>query len=229
MRWRASASRTVKCSAFPNTAASSTSGWCSSASSAGPSGSHLTSSRAPLRRWLLELSGAADRDDPAAIDQRELITVFRLIHVVSRDEDGDAARGHDHESNPRTVRREIGSTPEVGSSRKRIAGRCSTAQPSARRCFHPPASVPVRSRSWPARPAICNRGADALIDDVARHAIKSAEEAQVLDHLKIVIERELLRHVTDMLPYRLGIRRDIVSGDAERSRRWAAAGRTEFE
>ena len=50
-------------------------------------------------------------------------------------------------------RREIGSVPPVGSSRKTIAGRCSMAQPSASRCFQPPESSRVRIFSRPSRPA----------------------------------------------------------------------------
>src|SRR2546427_8285238 len=41
------------------------------------------------------------------------------------------------------LRRAAGSTPAVGSSRKSTSGRCSSAQPSASRCFHPPESCPA--------------------------------------------------------------------------------------
>src|ERR1035438_4279964 len=46
-------------------------------------------------------------------------------------------------------RRVMGSTPEVGSSRKITGGLWRTAQPSARRCFHPPGRVPVIRFSCP--------------------------------------------------------------------------------
>ena len=51
------------------------------------------------------------------------------------------------------IRREIGSTPLVGSSRNRIGGSCRMAQPSASRCWSAPESVPVSRPSSPAKPA----------------------------------------------------------------------------
>src|SRR5215510_16500692 len=41
-------------------------------------------------------------------------------------------------------RRETASTPVVGSSRKRISGRCTSAQQRASFCFIPPESAPAR-------------------------------------------------------------------------------------
>ena len=46
--------------------------------------------------------------------------------------------------------RDTASTPVVGSSRKRISGRCTRAQQSASFCFMPPESAPAR------RPANCS-------------------------------------------------------------------------
>ena len=77
-------------------------------------------------------------------------------------------------------RREAGSTPEVGSSRNRIGGRCSTAQPSARRCCQPPASVATSACLAAAEAGHVDRKAHALGELVARHAIDAAEEAQIL-------------------------------------------------
>ena len=59
---------------------------------------------------------------------------------MRRDQDGDAVGGEVWIRSQKR-RREIGSTPEVGSSRNRIGGLCRMAQPSARRCFQPPASA----------------------------------------------------------------------------------------
>ena len=41
------------------------------------------------------------------------------------------------------ARRAMGSTPEVGSSRKSTRGSCMIAAPKATRCFHPPGRLPV--------------------------------------------------------------------------------------
>src|SRR6266508_3266098 len=46
------------------------------------------------------------------------------------------------------ARRAMGSTPEVGSSRKRTRGSCIIAAPKATRCFQPPGRLPV---IWPPR------------------------------------------------------------------------------
>src|SRR5713226_8037659 len=52
------------------------------------------------------------------------------------------------------LRREIGSTPPVGSSRNKIDGRWSSAHPSANLCFHPIGKTPVISACLSRRPAI---------------------------------------------------------------------------
>ena len=81
----------------------------------------MTKQESTPAQMSLELTGTAERDDPAAIDQRELITVFRLVHVMSRDDHGDAARGEIMNQIPkRSARRDL--RPEVGSSKKKDRG-----------------------------------------------------------------------------------------------------------
>ena len=77
-------------------------------------------------------------------------------------------------------RRDAGSTPEVGSSRNRIGGRCRTAQPSASRCCQPPASVATRCLLAPGKAGHVDREAHPLGQLGARHPIDAAEEAQIL-------------------------------------------------
>ena len=97
-------------------------------------------------------------------------------------------------------RRDSGSTPEVGSSRNRIGGRCSTAQPSARRCFQPPARVADQRVLAAVSPAMSDREARCARRASRRwHAVDAAEEAQVLGHRQVAVEREFLRHVADAL------------------------------
>ena len=52
---------------------------------------------------------------------------------------------------------------------------------------------------------------------VAPDAIDAAEEAQVLDHREVVVERELLRHVADVLAHPLGLARDVEARDGRSS------------
>ncbi len=69
-----------------------------------------------------QLARAAHGDQPSGIDERDAIAVFRLIHVVGRDEDRDAFGRQVVDQVPEAAAR-LGSTPDVGSSRKSTGGR----------------------------------------------------------------------------------------------------------
>src|SRR5579875_1749997 len=66
------------------------------------------------------------------------------------------------------------------------------------------------------------RPRDALPEQGAGDAVQPPVKAQVLHHRQVVIERELLRHVTDMLADRLGLARDVIASYAR-----ASGGRTQ--
>ena len=113
----------------------------------------------------------------------------------------------------------MGSTPEVGSSRKRIGGRCRIAQPRASRCFHPPERMAV---------AVAIGLQAGHFDDpllplgllFRTDAIDAGVEVDVLLDGQVLVERELLAHVADVGLDFLGLRADVEAGDAA-----AAAGR----
>ena len=93
-------------------------------------------------------------------------------------------------------RRAPGSTPAVGSSRSSSFGSCSRQAASARRCFHPPESVPA---SWPRRlpePEALER----LVDPAAAvgQPVDSPDELEVLRDRQVLVEAEALRHVADL-------------------------------
>ena len=115
-------------------------------------------------------------------------------------------------------RRDSGSTPPVGSSRKRMAGSCRIAQPSARRCRQPPARSRASWRSRPASPAISstNRRRSA---SAAGQPVDAAEELDVLVDREQFVQREPLRHVADALLHASGSAADIDAADECRAGR----------
>ena len=110
-------------------------------------------------------------------------------------------------------RREMGSTPLVGSSRNTTRGRCMTAQASARRCFQPPGSSPVSRPCLPSSPAVWTAHASRSRAVRAVQAVDPAEEAEVLAHREVVVEAEALAHVADLPLHALGVLRDVGADD----------------
>ena len=113
-------------------------------------------------------------------------------------------------------RRDVGSTPDVGSSRNRIGGRCRTAQPSASRCCQPPASVANQILLAPGEAGHVDREAHPLGQLVARHPVDAAEEFQIFLDAEIAIEREFLRHIADALAHALRVVAHVDAGDQRR-------------
>ena len=108
-----------------------------------------TSSNPAAEVALLQLAGRAERHQPAAIDQRDAVAVLRLVHVVGRDQDGDAvgrqsggsgprSAGAIRDRRPRSARRETGWAAGAG-WRSRAPGAAS----SRRRACRPARLAPV--------------------------------------------------------------------------------------
>ncbi len=108
----------------------------------------------PVREGALELGDGAERGQPARVDDGDPVAALRLVQVVRRDEHGRAGRAPGSSISRQKSRRDTGSTPPVGSSRKTMGGSCSSAQPSASRCRQPPDRSRASSRSRPTSPAI---------------------------------------------------------------------------
>ena len=86
------------------------------------------------------------------------------------------------------ARRAKGSTPEVGSSRKRTRGSCMMAAPKATRCFQPPGRLPVIWFCLPLRPENASTQRRFSFAFAFRHAVHSGEEVEIFFDGKIVIE-----------------------------------------
>ncbi len=115
-------------------------------------------------------------------------------------------------------RRVIGSTPDVGSSRNSTSGRCISAHASARRCLKPSGIVSGDAFRY------CFRSNRSIISSMRSRRsapvrpYTPAIEIQILLHRQESVERELLRHVADLL---FGLARraaQVLSRDARLAR-----------
>ncbi len=89
---------------------------------------------------LDHLGDRATGEDRAVGEIDDAVAALRLVHVVGRDEDRDAAPASLWISSQKS-RRACGSTPAVGSSSSRSWGSCIMQAARARRCFQPPGEV----------------------------------------------------------------------------------------
>ena len=110
-------------------------------------------------------------------------------------------------------RRVSGSTPEVGSSRNRISGACSSDAASASRCLSPSGSSCATVLARPPQFEAVQRRVDGARLRGAVQAVDAGEEAQVLPHRQFGIEREALRHVADPRARRGGCVQQVQAGD----------------
>src|SRR5881398_3185169 len=99
----------------------------------GPRVHRLELDHGSVERLGLDLRRAPVGDEPALVDEAEGVAQLRLVHVVGRHEDCRALVGQPPDDR-QNVRRETGSTPAVGSSRKTSRGPCTRAHVSASRC-----------------------------------------------------------------------------------------------
>ena len=94
-------------------------------------------------------------------------------------------------------RREIGSTPPVGSSRKSTRGRWSTEQARARRCFQPPGSDWVRRSCLAFEPRRRHAPRPRALPGRGRAGRRRRRRSEVLADGQVVVEAEALGHVAD--------------------------------
>ena len=102
-------------------------------------------------------------------------------------------------------RRETGSTPLVGSSRKRTRGVWTRAQARPSFCFIPPERLPARRRLNGVRLLKASSRSICSCAAVSRHAVDVGVEVDVLHHGQVGVEAEALAHVADLLLDRLGL------------------------
>ena len=133
-----------------------------------------------LRDHLVD---GAVREQLAIGDIGDLVTALGLVHVMGRDEHGQAVGGERMDLVPES-RRAFGSTPAVGSSSSSSCGSDSVQAPSASRCFQPPDKRAGELLSRPARPSrsIMARARRARL----RQPVDARDEFEVLAHRQVV-------------------------------------------
>ena len=97
---------------------------------------------------------AVERDDAAAVHEREAVAVLGLLHVVRAHEHRGAAARPARRSGPRSRGARSGPRPRWARRGRAPAARAAPRVPSARRCFQPSESSGSGGRGGPVRPAI---------------------------------------------------------------------------
>ena len=124
-------------------------------------------------------------------------------------------------------RREIGSTPLVGSSRNTTFGWCSTAQASARRCFQPPGSSPREPVLLALEPGHADRPGLALARLARRAGRRRRRRSGCSGRTRqVVVEAEALAHVADAALHAFRVAGHVDAERRSRARSSAPAGRT---
>ena len=197
---------------MPKTAASITPGADCRASTAAPSGSHSTRSKLALHRIPLQFRRRAQRDNLSAKDQRQAVAVFRLLHVMGSYKDSNSLLGHLMNQFPELTPRN--GIDAGGRLIEKDDGRLVQDGATQRQPLLPAA----RQRSGdqillPFEIGHRERPFDPFLKLIGGHAVKSGKQAQVFDHFEIVVEREFLRHVADILAHGFRLAAHIEAGD----------------
>ena len=117
-------------------------------------------------------------------------------------------------------RREIGSTPTLGSSSSRSLGDFSMAQARPSFCFMPPERFPASRLVKRARSVKASKPLEGFGSRLADNAAQIGVERQVLEHGQVFVEPEALGHVADGVMQRDAVLDRVVAAD-----RKAAFGR----
>ena len=67
--------------------------------------------------------------------------------------------------------------------------------------------------------SVTGAGVDAVPRACAPKSLESGAKPQIIAHAHVTVERIVLRHVTNMPPHLVRLRKDIVSGDSGRAGR----------
>ena len=140
------------------------------------------------------------------------MAIFGFLHVVRGHQNGDAVAGEAMDQIPeppprsrldaggRFIQKQDGRPVQYGAAQRQAL------QPSSRkRSDHRLLAA--------GKAGHVDGEAHAFLKLGARHAVNAAEELQVFLHREITVEREFLRHVSDVLADALGIARDVDPGD----------------
>ena len=161
---------------------------------------------------MLQLRGRAQRNHLSAKDQRQPIAVFGLLHVVRGDKDGDALLRHLVNQVPELAARD--GIDSGGGLVEKEDGRPVQHRAAQRQALLPSARKRAGNEILLALEiGHLKRPFDAFLKIFRRNAVEPGEESQVFDHLEIVVERELLRHVADVLAHGFRFTANIVSGN----------------
>ena len=158
---------------------------------------------------LDDLVGRAARHQLAIGDVGDLVTALGLVHVVGRDQHGDALGGVGMDLVPEGA-------PRLGiDAGRRLVEQQQLAARAARR-RRAPAAASSRPTGDPAswfwrvaRPEPLERVVDALLQPV--EAVDAADELEVLADGEILVEAEALGHVAGLALDRLALAHEVVA------------------
>jgi hypothetical protein len=160
----------------------------------------------------LEFARTAERRELTRIDERDAIAVLGFVHVVGGDDDANPVAGERIDEVPEAPPR--GGVHPGGRLVEEQDRRLVQHRATKRQALLPAARKVSDHRVRPVcEPRHADRELEPLLEPRALHPIDAAEEVQVLHDREIAIERELLRHVADMLAHTLGKSRDVVACD----------------
>ena len=167
---------------------------------------------------LLELRHAAQRGQPAGVDEGQAMAVLRLLQVVRGDEHRHAGRGH-----------LVDERPEAAAGEGIDAARGLVQEDDARAVqdraregqLLPPAAGQLARQAMllPAQARHLDRPLLPLARGGTPQAVHAAEEADVLQRRQVLVQAEALAHVADAALHALRVPRDV---DAQHAR--GAAG-----
>ena len=155
---------------------------------------------------------SAEGDHFTAKNEGEAIAVFSFFHVVRGDKDGDAVFGHMVNEIP-----ELPARDRIDAGRgliKKQDGRLVQNGAAQRQTLFPAAWKGAGDEILLAfQVGHFKRPFDAVFEFGRRNTVETGEEAEIFNDVQIVVERELLRHVADVLTHCLGLAVDIESGN----------------
>ncbi len=169
----------------------------------------------------------AEGDEPAVEQGDQLEALRRRLHVVGRDEDGDALARAGRASSSSTASLARASTPVKGSSSSRTCGSWARARARKARCCCPPESSPMGRAARSAMPSCPSARSDGLAVGRLRPlerpepAVPAHHDDVAHRHREAPVDLLALRHVGDGV----GPGRPAAGRGSARGPRAGAAGR----
>ena len=157
---------------------------------------------------MLQFGWCAQSHNPAAKNKRKAIAIFGLLHIVRGYEYGDSLLSHLVNQFPKLATRDwinAGGWLIEKDNRRIVQHRAPQRQallPSAGEGAGDEIFLSFQVRHL-------QRPFDARVQFSSVDAVETGKQTYVLNDLEIVIERELLRHIADLLAHLFRFARDI--------------------